>query len=166
MALSKAEQKELWDKKTKPIVCGTLADIKQALVPFLISGNTKKVEYSLEIKWSDEGKQKTDKVLGVSTDCSLRATLIDGFNIIKRRIEAADKIKQAVEIAQNSGEELPVDNFKVWDTDSMRFNVDSLIHKKLGGKRVGLRVRWIVKEGCFEFDPYTNKLFQITEEKT
>jgi|APFre7841882654_1041346.scaffolds.fasta_scaffold54620_3 hypothetical protein len=161
-SLTKEQQKTMLEQKTKPIVCIVLDDIKRAVMPFLKPGSGKTVEFTCELNWNDAGVPKTDRIQGTSTDNSMHSLLIDGFETIKRRLESADKMREAIRIAEESGEELPLKNFQIWDTDKMRFQVDALIEKKLGGKRVGLRVRWQVKEGCFEFDPYTNKLYQVT----
>lgn len=156
------QKKKFWEEKTKPVICNSLEDIKRALTPFLQSDTGKSVEFSCDLTWRETDSQKAivEKVKGTSADSSMRSLLIDGMDIIKRRLEAAVKIEQAIKTARESGEELPTNTFKIWEIDNVRFQVDALIERKLGGKRAGLRIRWKVAEGVFEFDPYTMKLFK------
>ena len=50
-----------------------------------------------------------------------------------------------------------------WDIDKIKFNVDNLIERRLGGKRNGLKIRWRVPEGIYEFDPRDRKLYEVSD---
>ena len=40
-------------------------------------------------------------------------------------------------------------------------NVDILIRRKMGGRRVGMMIVWDVEEGSYQFDPINGKLSKI-----
>ena len=124
----------------KPVVCYTLADVKQAILPFMNSGEAVTISCELD----------GEKVSLVSVDASPRAILLNGLNQVKKRIELRDKVKEYKDTM-----------LQIWDVDKSHFNVDKLIYNRLGGERRGIRVRWEIKEGKYEYDPFTNKLFEV-----
>lgn len=100
---------------------------------------------------------------GKSDSASLYDMLVQGFDVVKKRLEAYNKgveeLKGAIDAGQ--ADERQLDMFKI---DTTKYDVDNLIRMKLGGKRSGMRVRWVLQEGVFELDPYTRKVYQITDE--
>lgn len=146
-------------KEIKSVIVTTLDEIKMALKPILGDAPSKVVNVTAEIKWQADSDSGVDKVTGQSIDATLGGVLIEGMNLVKKRIEAYEKIKKSTE--ELDDEDKIEHNLVVWDINNIRFNVDTLIRQRLGGQRVGLRIRWSVKEGCFEFDPYQKKLYKV-----
>lgn len=144
----------------KPVEISNLLDIRKILEPILNDTNSGKVvEFNCDIKWSADGASGSNNVKGHSTDSSLYRLLLDGFNVVK---QCAEAYKKASDMYNNVDidDVIKLDE-SIWNVDNMHFNVDSLIHNRLGGKRNGMRVRWTVQEGVFEFDPYERKLFKV-----
>lgn len=160
--VDRLEQVEKLREAVKPIVCTTLSDIANALERFSVVEN-KTVSFSVDVAWKDDNKPMVDKVTGSSSGVSLYQLLIEGMDLVKKRIEVTDNLKDAIKAAEEADDEMPLQNMTIWDVDNLRFSVDSLIEKRLGGKRHGLRIRWTVQEGIFEYDPYARKMFEITD---
>lgn len=120
------------NQKTVPIVVKSLKDLNKVLEPF------------------DPTK-----------DSTIRKTLIDGFNIVKKHIEF-NKVQQT--LIKKAQSETP-DKFlkqSVSDpTDSTGYNVDLLIRDRLNGKRNGLKIVWALSEGVFEYEPYSGQLKKL-----
>lgn len=158
-----AKKVEMLKEATKPVTCATLADVKAALEPFLKRVENREVKMSVDLSWSDKDGSGTDKIIGTSRDTPLYTLLIEGMDVVKKRIEVTEKLKEAIKAAEENEEaDDGPSNMVVWGVDEQRFRVDQLIQKKLGGKRHGVRVRWTVQEGTYEYDPYTQKLFEVT----
>lgn len=84
------------------------------------------------------------------TDTTIRKLLLEGMDIVRRQNKFAE---QDVSAADFGGfmPAMPVSgNRYMW--------VDTLIERRLNGKREGLKVVWNLQEGKFEFDPLTKKL--------
>lgn len=154
---NKERYKKLWDEKTRPVEVRTLQDIKLALQPFLQRGGDT-VSLSCELQWQDGNKTEKAQVTGKSSSASHGDLLIEGMTVVKKRMDALGKLKDAVDNAE-------VDeriNMQPWDVDKLTFGIDTVIKRRLGGKRVGCRIRWTVREGTFEYDPFSNKLYEVT----
>lgn len=144
----------------------TLSDIRSALQPFLKESKEPQVSISTEMTWhDDDGKRQKGLVKSESRDLSLRRMLLEGFDLVKKRVELAKKAKAQSELEDDDDDLLPEKiRWGLFNIDDQYLHVDSLIRKELGGKRKGLRVRWEVVEGKFEFDPYSNDLYRVTDE--
>jgi hypothetical protein len=153
---------KLFADAMKPIVVSSLSDIKM-VIGHLLGGKEQSppIKLATELTWTEEGKNQKQQVSVSSESTSLYDLIITGFDVIKKRIEAFQKVKAAVEKARKQDEDIP--NMDVWSTDKAKFNVDYLIQRRLGAKRNGLRIRWEVSEGIFEYDIYENKLYQMEE---
>jgi len=121
------------------VTVNTLSDIKSAIQEFLPSSTT-----APEVHSTIKAEGKTYK-LSAPTSCGYRDMLIEGFGIVKKRLEAKNPSQNA---------ELGIDPVSV---DGHMW-LDELIGRRLGGKRDGVRVRWDVVEGTFYFDPFSGKL--------
>jgi hypothetical protein len=128
---------KLSDDKT--VTVETLADIKIAIKEFLSSE-----EASPEVSTEIQSDGKTYKVTA-PTACSYSDLLMEGFNMVKKRLDAINKPRE-VELGI---EPINVDGH-MW--------LDDLISRRLGGVRDGLSIKWDLKEGTFRFDPFTHKL--------
>lgn len=74
-----------------------------------------------------------------------KCQLIEGFDIVKRRLEVLEKL------GNNKNAPITVDGH-MW--------LDDLIRMRMGGSRDGLRVKWVIRSDTYLFDPYTGKLFK------
>jgi len=70
----------------------------------------------------------------------LRKTLLDGFNIVKNRVEFNSKIDSKL------------------DVDKMRFWVDTMVDERLGGRREGLLIVWSVDNKKITFNPWSGEM--------
>lgn len=100
-------------------------------------------------------KADLDKALvSFMTDTTIYKLLVEGMEIVKRQSEFT-----SVTISEEAfGGFMPAmpapGGHYVW--------VDTLIDRRMNGKRDGLKVAWTVAEGKFEFDPWTRKLEQVS----
>jgi len=134
-------------QEIKKVICETLEDLHKIIKPYLHDVKASKRELAAEIAG--------EKVIGTDGGSSAQEVLTEGFLLIKRRQEAFEKLKN-----EGLDSRVPL----ICDIHATRFNVDSFIENSLGGKRIGLRIRWVLKEGIFEFDPLIKKLWQVENE--
>lgn len=160
---NKEEFNELYKKVTEPVKVNTILELKMLLGP-LLKSKPLNVSMNTKVEWTDgDGKKLISSVSAPCADGSLRETLLEGMQKVKDRIESNTKIHAAINEAKKN-DEIDDVNMKIWDISNTRFNVDSLIEKRLGGKRYGVRIRWELVEGTYEFDPFTNKLYEVTKD--
>lgn len=159
------KKKKLFEEAMKPVQVISLYELKMVLGSLLSNSANETVTLQANVKSYDENKKKdiVEKVEIKSESVNLYSLIVDGMVIVKNRIEALEKMKAAIKSANESGEEIP-NIMQIWDIDKIRFNVDNLIERRLGGKRCGLKIRWKLTEGVFEFDPYTQKLYEVEVE--
>ena len=117
----------------------TLNDVKQVIQEFM-PGDCPLPEVSATIK--AEGKIWQ---LSAPAGASYREMLIEGFDIVKKRLNAIEKVRDT----ELGIEPISIDGH-MW--------LDDLIVRRLGGMRDGLRVKWIIAEDTFYFDPYAGTL--------
>jgi hypothetical protein len=130
--------------EVKKVVCETFEDLQKIIKPYLHDVKVSKKTLTTEISG--------ETVIGEDGGSSAQEVLTEGFQLIKRRQDAFEKLK-------NEGLDTRVP--LICDIEKTRFNVDTFIENSLGGKRVGLRIRWVLREGIFEFDPLTKKMWQV-----
>jgi hypothetical protein len=156
------------NREIDPVSVVSLVDIRKVISPFLEEDSGVKreaVEIRTEIKWTDEDqKRRVDWSSVSSEDMTSSQILMEGFNLIKARMEMLHKANELAETSDEDDELLPERiRWSLLDIDKQYFSIDSFIKNRLGGRRKGLRIRWEVSEGVYEFDPYTKKLFEVTE---
>jgi len=117
----------------------TLSDVKQAIQEFM-PGDRPLPEVSATI----EAEGKTWQ-LSAPAGASYREMLIEGFDIVKKRLDAMEKVRDT---------ELGIEPINV----NGHMWLDDLIVRRLGGVRDGLRIKWIIAEDTFYFDPYAGTL--------
>jgi len=127
-----------------PVACHTLEEIKEVIKPFMRGGN------NINISCNMDGQL----INAVSSDSSPRTVLLNGLDIIKKRMEMKDKLSELGDHETN---------LRAWDVDDLHFSIDGIIAKRLGGTRKGLRIRWKIRNGTYEYDPYTNKLYEVED---
>ena len=161
--ISEDTKKKLYEEFDKPVQIQNLVQLREMLSVILEVLEKKEINLSVEVKWTEDNKQKIETVKGVSKDTSMYDLLVNGMEVVKNRQESMSKISKAV----NDAKEIDPDissNLNIWNVNSIRFNVDNLIEHKMGGKRDGLKIKWKLPEGIFEFDPYSKKLFKVDDE--
>lgn len=121
------------------VVADTLYNIKQAIKEF-IPNDAEILEVSATIESEGQTWQLT-----APAGASYQEMLIEGFDIVKKRLEAMAKPRET----ELNIEPVNIDG-RMW--------LDDLITRRLGGTRDGLRVKWDITEGVFYFDPYTGTL--------
>lgn len=159
--MNKEEHKKLFEEATKPVVCNSLHDIQMALEPFTRAHSNEEIIITCELSEQADGKPVKYNATGKSKNASLRQTLLDGLAVVKKRIETMSKMREAIESAKSNDESFST-SLQAWDVDKVRFNVDTLIERKLGAKRNGILIRWELPDGVFEYDAFSGKLYEIT----
>ena len=125
--------------KQNTVIVESLVDIKSVIQEFLPDHRSQSVEVHAEL--ADGGKKY---MVTAPADCDYKKLLSEGFEIIRKRVEAAGR-------AHASGQASPINiTGRMW--------LDDLIERRLGGKRDGLRVKWVIKDTTYYFDPFTGKL--------
>ena len=91
-----------------------------------------------------------------SSKSSSRHLLMDGIDIIKARIEAHKRAEEEFEqVKEELGDFVPA---RMQDPSTARFWVDDIIEKRLRGKRIGTKITWDLKDGSYEWDPYSGEI--------
>lgn len=89
------------------------------------------------------------------TDTTIRKLLIEGMDIVKRQEKFAEVSNASSEA--DFGGFMPArpssGNKYTW--------VDTLIDRRLDGKRDGLKIIWTLSEGQYEFNPWTKQLDKV-----
>lgn len=85
---------------------------------------------------------------------SIREELIRGFDLIKERKEVWVKTTKEVDDAA-FGAHKPA---SMANPDSIRFWLDSIVERRMGGKRCGMSVIWNLEGKTYTFDPYSGGL--------
>lgn len=90
------------------------------------------------------------------TDSAISKLLVEGMELVKRQAIFSDKAA-----------ETPMDDFGGYNPAMPAKGghyswVDTLIDRRLNGKRDGLLVTWTLPEGKFTFDPWTKKLEKVS----
>ena len=87
-------------------------------------------------------------------DTAISKMLIEGLEMVKRQSEYADRAAQmSLDDFGGYPPALPVKGSYSW--------VDTLIERRLNGKREGLLITWDIPDGKFTFDPFTKKLEKV-----
>ncbi|KKK63791.1 hypothetical protein LCGC14_2990710, partial [marine sediment metagenome] len=130
--------------------------------PYLKETADQRVEVAADVRWKDDkGSHKTN-VKAQSRDLTPKRLLIEGFDLIKKRMQLAEQAKEESNKEYEDEDLLPETiKWALFDIDSQYFHVDSLIKYEFNGTRRGLRIRWDLEDGSYEFDPYAGKLFEI-----
>ena len=85
-----------------------------------------------------------------------RKAIEDGFNEIKKKIEAEKIIEQDIENYDKFKPVKPKFTEKHW--------IDNFIIESLGGKRDGLTVTWRISNKIYIWDPFTGELDERIQE--
>lgn len=88
-------------------------------------------------------------------DSAIYKLLVEGMELVKRQSAFADKA------AETSMEDFGGYNPAMPAAGGHYSWVDTLIDRRLNGKRDGFLVTWELPEGKFTFDPWTRKLEKL-----
>jgi hypothetical protein len=146
------------EKKFEKVVVKDLIQLKMVMKPFM-SADGKEVELTTEMTWHEDNKSIKTNVMAKSRELSPRQVLLDGFELIKKRMDLAEQAKNDVD----DDDDLLPERIKwdLFDINSQKFHVDMFIEQRLDGKRNGLRIEWNITEGVFQYDPFENKLYKV-----
>jgi hypothetical protein len=142
-------------KEFKSVEINNVSDIKNALIPFIQNLKKNDIVLNGEIEWIDK---ETDKEIGKKMKTSfsannkelgLRDLLVEGFDQVKEQNKVWNELHDALEDDEYSVT-LPRVNI-----NDFHMPVDRLIKIRLGGKRDGLTVVWVINGKKYAFDPYT-----------
>lgn len=125
----------------KPIKIDTSYDIRKAVMAFM-PHTIKDDTISAELRGMDDGKKVTF-ALTAPLNCDVYTQFMQGMTMLRNRFDIIAKH------GETARKVLMIDGH-AW--------VDNIIKTRLGGVREGLRIRWIINEGTFYFDPFTGKL--------
>jgi hypothetical protein len=84
------------------------------------------------------------------TDTTIRKLLIEGMDLVKRQSQFAERNHPDADYGGFLPVSPPRGDRYMW--------VDTLIDRRLNGKRDGLKILWNLAEGQFEFNPWDKKL--------
>lgn len=97
-----------------------------------------------------------------SSQSTVRKLLLDGFTAVDRLNKFKDAQATAMEAFAGSKFK-PANSFT--DLDALHINIDTLIMNRMDGKRKGKNIIWHLKEGNFEFNPFTGVLINTDTNK-
>ena len=152
------------ERNKREITVRSLMDLRTVISPFLSGDDSdQRVDVSAKMQWVDDrGVSRSTDVIAESRDLTPRKLLIEGFDLVKKRMMLADKAREEAEREDEDDDLLPERiKWGLFDIDSQYFHVDTLIKQEFDGERKGLRIRWEIEDGNFEYDPYIGKLYKV-----
>ena len=165
--IKEKDRDKLYKQMMEPVKIENKSQLLEMVTAILGSTqDSHPVSVRTELLWTDDNTKQKMKttVESPSRDMSFYKLLLDGMDAVKKKMETIEKIKEAISEAKKRDADLNP-NLVVWDISKLRFNVDGLIEHRMGGKRHGFAVRWIIPEGTFEFDIYERRLFLVEDKK-
>lgn len=127
----------------KTVEVHTLYDIKKIINELQRKPEAKTIKTTIQSNDGNGKLVKYDVEAPIGVD--YHTMLFEGFTQMKNRAEAIEKGGPRAVKALNIGGHH-------W--------LDDLVTRRFGGQRDGLRIKWVVSEGTFYFDPLGNKLTQ------
>lgn len=151
------------ERKLEKVVIKSLAQLKMTMKSFM-AVESKDIKITTEMKWQDDKGTVKSKVTANSRELSSRQVLLDGFKLVKTRMDLVEKAKNDVDEDEDDDELLPERlKWQLFDVNAQRFHIDRFIEQRLDGKRKGLRIEWSLTEGVFQYDPFENKLYKVDD---
>lgn len=90
----------------------------------------------------------------VDSKSTMRKLLIDGMNMVKKHLHYKD---MQLNSAQSKLDDFMPQSRHI-QPDTMYSWVDKMITERLNGIRNGLLIEWKLKDGNYQFDPYTGQI--------
>lgn len=126
----------------------SLYDIKK-VINDLNSQNDGQVEVQTEMQVVNQDGSTVKTNLSAPSSCDYKFMLKEGFETLRKRSEMAENTKTN-------------DGLKVFNIEG-RMWLDNLIERRMGGRRDGLKVVWQLEGSTYQWDPFTNKLFEVDQ---
>jgi hypothetical protein len=138
-------------KEIKNVEIHNIGDIKKAIIPFTQNYKKDDIVLTGELEWKDEETNQLmkTKFSADNKELGLKDLLIEGFDQVKEQEKSWNSLHDALEDDEYSVT-LPRVNI-----DDFHMPVDRLIKARLGGKRKGYVVEWILGLKRYTLDPYT-----------
>lgn len=127
-------------KNAEPLKITTQYDIRKVITDFM-PRKLDDVPVKSQIRSLDQSGKPVIYAVSAPASCDYHSQLLEGLQILKTRLEASQRVGNS---------NLFMINAHNW--------VDTIIERRLGGKRDGLRIRWDLPDGIYFFDPFTGKL--------
>lgn len=149
------------ERKLEKVVIKSLVQLKMTMKPFM-EASDKEIKITTEMKWREDKAVIKSNVTASSRELSPRQVLLDGFKLVKTRLDLVEKAKEDVD--EEDDELLPERlKWQLFDVNAQKFHIDRFIEQRLDGKRKGLRIEWDLVEGVFQYDPFENKLYKVDD---
>lgn len=134
------------DNTFEKVEVNSVEDIKRLLQEFLPGNKEKDPMVSAEFE-TDRGKVRVN----APTGCSYFNMFHEGFEMLRKRHEVLGKVDTRDGLSLST-----IDNH-TW--------LDDLIERRLGGKRDGLSIVWVLDNSEYRYDPFTGKLTRCLHSK-
>lgn len=149
-------------KITKPPEVHTFDDIKRLVADLDPRKNPRQIDIPLSTTMAatEDGQNVTYRVETTTRSKSKRDILIDGLNIIKARMDAAEKIVELQEPIEVNGVLMKPAQLGYRSEGSTW--VDPLLRQWLSAHRDGIMICWRLPDGyTYRYDIYQHKLTRI-----
>ena len=158
------QQRRLDNTILEPTVIHCLADIKKVLneIDPKHSKSAPEIQLATLLNTVEDGKNTTYRVSTTTKSKTKREILIEGLEVIKRQLIAADKIKQESGSIEVNG--LLMNPPKFGQSDKGYAWVDPLINHWLGGYRQGVLICWDFDGYQYQYDIFEHKLTRMKNE--
>lgn len=149
----------------KPVEIYNVNDIQAVIAQLSPSNNFTASAIPIEtmLEAAEDGKKVTYKVTSETKSKSKRDILIEGLDLIKRRMESP--VEEDVEVLEING--------KTMKPAAMRSNVeglswvDPLIKQWTGGVRKGTLITWDIKDGFeYRYEIHTHRLTRVRRKQS
>lgn len=155
---AKARQAQRLNPKVlDPVVVTSMQDIKSVVAEFDPKKNPE--SHDIEIKTLLESEGETFEVRANTKSRSKRDMLVEGLELIKKRIEVTESVGnegESVEINGHAMRPIPISSGvegKSW--------VDPLIKQWTGGYREGIYICWNLDGFQYRYDIFAHKLTRV-----
>jgi len=143
----------------------TVNDIKHVLQQLdpssRVNDTQDDVKISTELTGSNGRNNTNFEVDTVTSSKSHRQILIEGFKIVKQRLEAAEKVKNEKTVNSIDVNNVPMSPAPVINTKS-RLPMDAIIERLLSGHRNGQYICWNLSDGyTYRYEIFQHRLTRV-----
>lgn len=151
-----------------PVKINNLNDIKIVLTELDPNKNKQSdiVRVSADIEVKDNGATELHRVYSDTRSKSKRDQLVEGFELIRKRIESVDSVKNLTNndgLVENGIK--PISTRLLSNSDGVTW-LDPLIRQWLGGYRSGMYVMWNISSGTYKYDIFSHKLTRVIDDSS
>lgn len=119
-------------------------DIKKIIEDFKFKQD---VVVATKFKSKDDNGNVIEEIVTAPAVGDYRTLIMDGFKSLAKRTAISAKLGDKAS--------------KLISMD-YEMSIDKLISTYMGGSRNGSRIKWVVQDGTFEYDPILDKLFKLS----